>query len=277
MTFATIFIFLTSTTNIITALQITLGYYRRTPRGYIQGVGMAMSISAVLTVLSIDSTLIYRCWIVYAKSWRVIFVPVIFWFASLACSALFIYYKTLAYQGQNIPIKIFQNEERTITGVYGCNVAITIYTTAAIVYRIWYTRKTSYGNPRRLNYTMRILAESGILYTFTLLFSLTGALLSARNDATWVDSVIYNVSDAINFSMAGTAFNLILIRVYQSRVELRDSMAESRTVDGEQTLSGMQFDNPRSKTYTEPPSGVLEETIDEIQGHSRSIDGMYEN
>ncbi|KAM6499959.1 hypothetical protein JOM56_005467 [Amanita muscaria] len=130
MTFATIFIFLTSTTNIITALQITLGYYRRTPRGYIQGVGMAMSISAVLAVLSIDSTLIYRCWIVYAKSWRVIFVPIIFWFASLACSALFVYYKTLAYQGQNIPIKIFQNEERTITGIYGCNVAITIYTTS---------------------------------------------------------------------------------------------------------------------------------------------------
>ncbi|KIL57767.1 hypothetical protein M378DRAFT_87419, partial [Amanita muscaria Koide BX008] len=95
---------------------------------------------------------------------------------------------------------------------------------AAIIYRIWCTTKASGGSPKRLNYIMRILAESGALYTSTIIFSPVGPVLASGNDPTWVYYLIGDISDPINFSMAGISFNLLLIRVNQSRVERRGIM-----------------------------------------------------
>ena len=78
--------------------------------------------------------------------------------------------------------------------------------------------------------------------------------------------------------MAGIAFNLILIRVYQSRVELQDSMADSGTVDEDRTLSVIQFNNPQiTASSSGLPSTALDETVDELSEHRRSIDGPHEN
>ncbi|KAM6496219.1 hypothetical protein JOM56_008925 [Amanita muscaria] len=150
----------------------------------------------------------------------------------------------------------------TDIGFYVCNIATTIYTTTAIIYRIWYTTKISGSSPKRLNHIMRILAESGILYTCTVMFRLVGA---TRTDATWVNYFIDDISSAINLCGAGISFNLLLMRVYQSRVERRDSLAESRHVDGVQTLLGMQFNNPQITASSEgPPSNArqVDEAID---------------
>ncbi|KAM6499921.1 hypothetical protein JOM56_005429 [Amanita muscaria] len=226
---------------------------------------MAMDISEVLTIISIDSALIYRCWIVYEKSWRVICVPVTFWFASLACSTLFFYYEEQSlFVANGASPNAAQIGWKALTGLYACNIATSIYTTTAIIYRIRYMTKTSGGNSKRLNYIMLILAESGILYTSMTVFCLIGSVFITLNDPTWVEKLIYDISDIMNLSMAGISFNLILIRVHQSRVELRDSLADSRNVDGKRTLSGMQFNNPRIGTSSEgPPSNALDEAIQE--------------
>ncbi|KIL56449.1 hypothetical protein M378DRAFT_522829 [Amanita muscaria Koide BX008] len=249
--FATIFFFLTYTTNLIASLQVMIQDLGRDEMRDMYGTVMVMDISEVLAIVSIDCVLIYRCWIVYEKSWRVICVPVIFWLASLACSALFSYYgEQMLYAGQ-VRRKALGG---AITGLYVCNIATTIYTTAAIIYRIRYTTTTSGGNSKRLNYIMRILAESGILYTSMTVFCLVGSVLTTASNYTWVEKLVYDISDAMNFSMAGISFNLILIRVYQSRVELQDSMADSRNLGGERTLSRMQFNNHRLGASSGGPS-----------------------
>ncbi|KIL56447.1 hypothetical protein M378DRAFT_89300 [Amanita muscaria Koide BX008] len=270
MTFATSFIFLTSTINLMTSLQYTLGILRRDENWQLNGIGIAMDISEYLTLLSIDCVLIYRCWIVYGNSWRVICVPVTFCIGSLACSALSSYYGM--YSGK-LDFSAVQSEEKALIGLYVCNIATTIYTTTAIIYRIWYTTKTSGGSPKRLNYIMRILAESGILYTCTIIFRLAGAVLVTRDDVTWVNLLTQDISDAINFSTAGISFNLLLMRVNQGRLELRGSLAESINVDGVRILSGIEFNNPQITASSEgPPSNArqVDKVIDEIQEHRRS-------
>ncbi|KIL61591.1 hypothetical protein M378DRAFT_129682 [Amanita muscaria Koide BX008] len=277
--FATIFIFLTSTTNVINEVQYTLGRLVRDEYRRMYGIVMAtvllQQISALLTVLSVDGVLIYRCWIVYAKSWGVICVPVICCLGSLACSVLIM----MIYGSTTLNSDI---QKKALTGLYGCIIGTSTYTTTAIIYRIWYARKTSGSSPKRLNYLMRILAESGILYTSTIIFSLATSLIVSGNDSTWVEVLIYEISDAISFCMAGISYNLILIRVYQSRVELRDTLADSRNVGGENTLSGMRFNNAQITASLEEPSSNPRdegidtiESIDEIQEHRRSSDGMH--
>ncbi|KAM6499956.1 hypothetical protein JOM56_005464 [Amanita muscaria] len=246
MTFATGFIFLTSTSNLLTSLQDVLKISRRDEGWQLKDIGIAMTISESLTLLSVDYILIYRCWIVYAKSWRVICLPVTFWLGLLACCS---YYGAVNSSSDPNAFKI---EDVVLIALSVCNIATTVYTTstrflvddfgsyyylcngsAAIIYRIWCTsRKTSGSSPKRLNHIMRILAESGILYTCTIIFRLAALVLVFPNDASWVNHFINDISDAINFSMAGISFNLLLIRVYQSRIERQDSLADSRHVDG---------------------------------------------
>ncbi|KAM6499908.1 hypothetical protein JOM56_005416 [Amanita muscaria] len=262
-----------TTANITTILSYLIKFFRG-DETQMYGIRLMINTSQALAILSIDGILIYRCWILYGKSWRVICVPATLWLASLACSAIYLYF-TLERQP---PPNVLQIEERLITSLYACNITITIYTTTAIIYRIWYTRKITSGSPKRLNYIMRILAESGILYTSTMIFGLVGSVLTGKNDPTWVDYFIGDISDAINFSIGGIAFNLLFIRVNKSRVELRDSLADSRNVDGVRTLSGMQFHDPQSAASSEGrPSNArrVDEEIDEIQEHRRSSDGMH--
>ncbi|KAM6499911.1 hypothetical protein JOM56_005419 [Amanita muscaria] len=269
----TIFVFLMTTINMTTTLAYLIKFFRR-DETQLYGIRLMINTSQALAILSIDGILIYRCWIVHEKSWRVICVPVPFWLGSLACSAVYLYF-TLERQP---PFNSLQIEEKLITSLYVCNITTTIYTTAAIIYRIWYTSNASGGSPKRLNYIMRILAESGVLYTSTIIFSLVGSVLTGKPDPTWVDYLIGDVSDAINFSMAGISFNLLIIRVYQSRVELRDSLADSKNDDGVRTLSGMQFNNLQVTVSSEgPPARRVDEVIDEIQEHRRSSDGIHVN
>ncbi|KIL60212.1 hypothetical protein M378DRAFT_168350, partial [Amanita muscaria Koide BX008] len=236
------------------------------------------NISENLALISIDGLLIYRCWVVYANSWCAICVPVTFWLASLACSVLQSYYAELDYKGQTYSLEIAM---KALTSLYACNIAITVYTTTAIIYRIVSRTRNSGRNHKRLNYAMRILAESGVLYTSMIIFSLVGASLGARKDITWVDMLIGSISDDMGFSTGCISFNLILIRVYQSRVESRDSFPDSRDGYGEQTLS--ETINPRTTASSKgPPSNTLDKAIDdsEIQEHCtsrRSREGMHEN
>ncbi|KAM6499797.1 hypothetical protein JOM56_005305 [Amanita muscaria] len=280
MTFATIFIFLMSTVNLVTALKYGLNEYINEDGSYKPEYGtvIAMDISSMLAVISVDSVLIYRCWIVYSKSWLVVCVPITFSLASLACSALFLYTSGLNYKGKAFSTEMAQIGKKALIGLYICNIAITVYTTTAIIYRISSARKNSGGSPKRLNYVVRILAESGILYTSTIIFRLVGLLLIAGDDFTWVKAIIASVSDIIGFSMAGITFNLILIRVYNSRVESRDSLATSEDVYGERTMSGTQFDTQPTASLSEGPSSdALDEAKDEIEEHRRSRDEMDEN
>ncbi|KAF8055306.1 hypothetical protein FPV67DRAFT_1458974 [Lyophyllum atratum] len=53
------------------------------------------------TVLG-ESMLIYRCWVAYGRSWRIIAVPVLTAISGLACLALSIYYQVVLPEAPNL-------------------------------------------------------------------------------------------------------------------------------------------------------------------------------
>ncbi|KIL61331.1 hypothetical protein M378DRAFT_166977 [Amanita muscaria Koide BX008] len=160
------------------------------------------------TMIIIDAVLVYRCWIVYDKSWRVIIVPLLFWTCTTACSLTW----TIC---NAIGVKLVDSPKATAIGVgvfYGCNFATNVYASSAIVYRIWKTAMTN--NPRsRIYEVCRIISGTGIMYSVTSLFTLVAAC--------WINNYFPEaILNAINFHTACIAYNLVIIRVGQLRAGL---------------------------------------------------------
>src|ERR1700759_4000317 len=77
---------------------------------------------------------IYRCWTVYGHSWRVVLLPIIFWFGSLTCAVLVVYYDCLtALAGEDSStiagIIEFLLADDTLIGFYSSNIATNLFVT----------------------------------------------------------------------------------------------------------------------------------------------------
>jgi hypothetical protein len=113
---------------------------------------------------------VYRCWVVYGRSWRAVALPIALWVTCLVTLGLVAgsYAKTAPqalfptiFISCHIPNNIYGTSMiRTHTPQRS---ALTIRA-AAIIYRILRVANTSNYNSRRLRKTCRILIESGILY-----------------------------------------------------------------------------------------------------------------
>lgn len=135
-------------------------------------------------VINVDHCQIYRCWIVYSRSWPIIIIPAILWAADAACGCLFVWKQTTQGPGQmvtNGEVKPF------LTAFYALTIVQNLYTTGSslpcvhkysldprpvglILYRIWLVdRETAQFRPARrrsrLQSVMRTFIESGLLYT----------------------------------------------------------------------------------------------------------------
>jgi len=131
-------------------------------------------------------------------------------------------------------------------GFFAGNIATNIFSTCAIIYRILHVANASGCTSKRLYNAARILAESGLLYTLTTVFLLIGIILGNRDPNSGRTYLVNGILGAINYSTAGITFNIILIRVYQDRLRLRDSYATAGAANGTKTLSGMRFHTAHS-------------------------------
>ncbi|KAF8634101.1 hypothetical protein AX15_001069 [Amanita polypyramis BW_CC] len=112
-----------------------------------------------------------------------------------------------------------------------CNIVINIYATVAIICLIARIASESFNRSDRLHRTWRIIAESGALYTLSTVVNLIATILGGKGYR-----LFRLIADPINFSMAGVAFNLILIRLGQQR--------QQRLMDKD-VSSDLQPDNNR--------------------------------
>ncbi|KAM6499094.1 hypothetical protein JOM56_004602 [Amanita muscaria] len=191
--------------------------------------------------LIFDAALIYRCWVVHAKSWRVTYPPLILWLFCLASYIALIYYNaTLAFTADIKPAfspsaQIYQ----VLLLFYTCNTATAIYATVAIMYQLLKTTKDhETGTSARL---CHILMESGALYTLTsaLLLASVAVSVAVNAEFSFAMDIFRALSGTLNFSMAGISFNLILIRVGRSRTSpnRRHSVLQSTN----NIMSSLQF------------------------------------
>jgi hypothetical protein len=118
--------------------------------------------------------------------------------------------------------------------------------------------------------------ESGCLFTVTSILNLIAVFLlrfvGAVTDAIvsmQIERMNSRHSHFQNFSTAGIAFNLILIRVYAQRVDGRDSQADSQQANTK-PMSALQFLTPIDPTLTGTSS------ISEVGRNARAATDMVD-
>ncbi|KAF4623217.1 hypothetical protein D9613_001292 [Agrocybe pediades] len=180
------------------------------------------------------SSQIYRCWIVYGKSWRAVFVSVVLWLGCIAATICHIVAEVTLHS----KALITSRETRpSAVAFWGLKIRI-----ALLIRRIWKVERMNQVNIISNDYTTRsrnvlrkvmlIMIESGFLYSSSSFMNFITLLCKSN--------AIY-VTTGIETHMAAISFNLVLIRV-------------SRLGEDEGSLPSRAISFARSRlTQFEPP------------------------
>ncbi|EGO28970.1 hypothetical protein SERLADRAFT_353852, partial [Serpula lacrymans var. lacrymans S7.9] len=176
-------------------------------------VNVMKTVDYVIQTLIGDAMLMYRCYLVYERNWKIIIPSFIIWLSSLSCGIVVII--TFATLDTSALLNVSQAEP-FVDSVLGTTLGMNIITTSLIVYRIWsvdrqtarMTVSTSSRRGSRLKHVVRILVESAALYTVSVLVFV--CTYAASNNAN------YGTSDNV-VQIIGISFNLIIIRITSGR------------------------------------------------------------
>ncbi|KAJ6629582.1 hypothetical protein B0H10DRAFT_1985979 [Mycena sp. CBHHK59/15] len=218
-----------------------------------------------------DGMLIYRCWEVYNRSWFPITLSLLLWLGGVAITGVLFY------------LEITQNTHTLLTIVqlkpFGAafwvmTIVVNIITTALIVVRIWRvdrdvggfrynssSQSQSVRPPSRLQRVIRIVVESGLMYTVAAL--ITFITFTANSIA------VYVATDLI-IQVVGIAFNLIIIRSAQPNppdVNLTDSHSGNRY-----PLQFVRTD--RSTVVCDPVQHINVEVTRKVDEESQAADDI---
>ncbi|KAJ8494382.1 hypothetical protein ONZ45_g13263 [Pleurotus djamor] len=169
-------------------------------------INVTRTVNFLIPILIGDLILIYRGWVVYCYSCRAILFPGFIWICAAAIASYIIHAEShLHVHGllQVDPLKPFYTSFLVIT------VAQNVFTTTMIILRIRYVDRlsvyciTGVRRKTKLQRVMRIVIESGLLYTTTAVICL----------ATYLSvSCSYNSVTDAEVPILVIAFNLIIIR-----------------------------------------------------------------
>ncbi|KAF9447156.1 hypothetical protein P691DRAFT_761000 [Macrolepiota fuliginosa MF-IS2] len=169
--------------------------------------------------LAADIVLMYRLWLVHNRSLRIIYFPIFLWVGGIVCTILqgFLQVKHISdpnfgpYQWASVNMNV--GPGITLIPFWGSTVVLNAYCTGLLIWRIRQASKKgeSVTVARQLQYLLRILMESGILYL----------AISIAHFSAWFaqDNFAIHVIGGLNSIIIGIAFNLILIRTAQNRAE----------------------------------------------------------
>ncbi|KAJ7266319.1 hypothetical protein C8J57DRAFT_1718195 [Mycena rebaudengoi] len=163
-----------------------------------------------------DAILIYRCWMVYSRSWHIVALPFVLWLTDIACLFRRIYLLS------TLPLGLVTTGKLYPWGVafWTLTICINISTTLLIVLRIWRVdnemiqSQLPSGSRKRdiprtpLGRAMRHIIESGLLYTAAAIITF-GAYTS--------QSIFCYPAGVLGIHSVGIAFNLIIIRRSRKR------------------------------------------------------------
>ncbi|EMD32282.1 hypothetical protein CERSUDRAFT_118993 [Gelatoporia subvermispora B] len=206
-----------------------------------------------------DAILIYRCWVVYDGRIMVVIASSLMWAATLVLSML-VTVRSAAIDtasGINDP-----SLKPYITSVFTLTVALNIITTSLIILRIsrisGEVRQYIAGR-QRMHHAIRIIIESGLLYTLTAFITLVTVVTKTNADYIPADSLV---------QVTGIAFDLMIIR-------FDNHLNKTTVVEPPIWLSSRP--GVRSSSYTMPsiiPAvhiEVLQETSPEKEPRSKNV------
>jgi len=189
--------------------------------------------------LILDAAVIHRTYVVWQNIW-VVMVPIIGWFGLLA--AVLGTNIALATASSHAGDVFFVNTGRWITANYSMTLATNLTATSLLAYRIWSVKRHSskYFGSSRLSPVLRVVIESGALYSVTI----TAALITFVSKS----NAVYVILDMIS-PIISIVFNMIIVRVGLAQT--------SQTMSGNSIhQSGLTFASGRRPQSHEPYGGT---------------------
>ncbi|KAJ7719956.1 hypothetical protein B0H16DRAFT_1218975, partial [Mycena metata] len=193
-------------------------------------VNIIKTVDVLLQTTLGDGMLIFRCWMVYSKSWPVVVFSMLLWLGGSVCTVMIIRIEATLRSDTLITS---DSLKPLILSFWILTIVQNILTTGLLVFRIWrvdqqnarfaYHTNSSSANKRqsKLRQVMRVIIESGLMYTTIAL--ITFITYIANSNST------YGVSD-VEVQMVGITFNLIIIRADRRAVEGQTTKVASTTL-----------------------------------------------
>ncbi|PFH47711.1 hypothetical protein AMATHDRAFT_6485 [Amanita thiersii Skay4041] len=248
-----------ATLNLLLALDFTfsldliLAYYRGDDTPAISNA--VVVVADCLIILITDVVLIYRCWVVYSRQWHIIYFPLGLWLCDIGCMAAFVYWSIGLIIGSITSSEIYQTVFFISLTVYICTILINVYATSVIIVRIRKVARQTNNSTSggTLHFVIRIVAESGFLFTL-----MTGlVLISLILSRVWPESANFQVVlSAVNFPVIGIAFNLILIRTSQQR---------SNSEPDKKQVSSIHFQERNTDVMSRIYDGYGESNLEDLE------------
>ncbi|KAJ6586261.1 hypothetical protein DFH09DRAFT_1431952 [Mycena vulgaris] len=185
-------------------------------------VNIIRTVDTLAQTLLGDGMLIYRCWMVYGKSWRIVALSILLWCGAAACTGMILHIEGTLHSNALITSGSLQP---LVTSFWLLTITLNVLTTALLVFRIYrvdrqnsrfaFQTASNQYRPSRLRKVMRIIVESGLMYTVVAFITFITYIVNSNSS--------YGVSD-VEVQVVGIAFNLIIIRTeVQSTVDERGS------------------------------------------------------
>ncbi|CAA7261966.1 unnamed protein product [Cyclocybe aegerita] len=184
----------------------------------IDWINITKPFNVSVQILLADGMLVYRCWVVYSKSWKIIVFPILLWLLGISSCIWSLYVQTQLNSGSRMTSDLLY----PLWMVFWIfTVSLNVYATVSIVVRIWQIGRMSPSaredpsTPRaimslqkqtrsRLQAAIKIIVESGLIYTATSVTALASHVSKSHS--------IY-ITSAADIMAIGIAFNLIIIRI----------------------------------------------------------------
>ncbi|KAL0062644.1 hypothetical protein AAF712_010481 [Marasmius tenuissimus] len=200
------------------------------------------SVSDANAVLA-DCIIIWRTWVVWGQSWRVIVLPIISTMLMTAFSIIAIYQTVTSTTFGAVGVDY-------ATALYASTLATTIFCTVAIVYKV--VKIGGSANLRTYRGVVEVLVESSVLYCIATLFALIAYVKSGPAS---------EFASAFWTSVTGIAPTLLVARVASG--EARPGGAWNRTTKqnthiGQISFMREQGSRPATEGYELQPHPGLE-------------------
>ncbi|KAK0203847.1 hypothetical protein DFS33DRAFT_836801 [Desarmillaria ectypa] len=123
---------------------------------------LATGITAIVSVILADFTMIWRCWMVWGRRWRVAVFPIFFLLSGIGFKMIDVLQRFINATDYELGVKL-----------YSCLIlATTLWCTFLIIYRIWDVGRTSRGGIGIYRHVIEVLVESSLLYSVSLILYL---------------------------------------------------------------------------------------------------------
>ncbi|SJL14018.1 uncharacterized protein ARMOST_17470 [Armillaria ostoyae] len=212
-------------------------------------------IDAILSTFLADATLIWRCWIVWGRSWRVVLIPIVCTTLAIISRGIVTYYSTFGPIDNVPPQALYLEKIVNWAVLYSSLILATfLWCTILIVYRILRLGGVAAGM-RVYHRVIEMLVESASLYSAVIVVLL---VFEVR------DEVAGAYIEEFAIAIRGIAPTILVGRIAAGHARPDDSWSESIMTSSLRfrSHSSSQNDNEMSTTSShERPD--LEEGVEE--------------